>query len=234
MALSDITYAKGDPADNPSPIEETYIDGKGRSQYKVTRVLLSTAPTTDASTIAQVHNGAPLKRLISQGRGVNGAEAVFTAIYDTNVVGGETQVEEAMKPQQMWVANPSGKLYWPDGKRLRQDEFGAEYPIFGWTYVLEYTSLLSMPSFAAGSIGGCIAGGMNSSFGSFGAETLLYGSPAISSVAKMGSGKRYSATYSYAFNPFGWNKWWCARAGGWYNLYFDKNAGTRYIYYPLV
>jgi hypothetical protein len=236
MAISNITFEAGTAADNPSPIEEQYIDEKDYIQYRVWQEFLSTAPTTDSTLVPSSYNGAPLRRLRSQGRGRDGIEAVFSAYYDTKGTPdpyGTALVEEII-PQQMWISNPWGKLYWPNGKRLRQDEFGQEYPLLGWAYRATYTNLLSAPSISSSSVGGCIAAGLNTMYGACGPETLLFGTPKLTAAAKVGSGKRYGAVYSYAFNPNGWNKWWNVRAAAWQSLYLDKVAGTRYIYYKLI
>ena len=234
MAINNITYELGNPADNPSPIEEQYLDEKGRPQYRVWLKYLSTAPTTDGSLVPYVYNGAPINSLLSQGRGKDGVEAVFNAFYDTKHKGlsSATTISEEMEPQQMWIANPSARLYWANGKRMLTREMGREYPLYGWTYILKYENLLSAPSANSSKVGGCIASGLNTAYGALGAETCLFGSPSLSSFSKMGGGTRYGATYRYAYNPNGWNKWWNARAGIWSNLYF-KN-GVRYIYHPLV
>jgi len=236
MALPDITFAIGNPADNISPIERWYEDEKGHTQFRAIRKILCTSPATAIPDVVAEGSwyGAPLRDAVAQGRGQNNAQAVVTATYDTKGIQkvNGTYIDESMAPRQIWIAAPTkGKLEWADGKRVT-DTHG--YDLLAWTYILHNARMLACPSVPLNYIGSCNASGKACSLLSytFGIGYVLFGAPTVSAHAEMGNGTRYSAVYQHGIHPYSWNSWYHVENAAWEPLYHPN--GDRYYQYPLI
>ena len=234
----EIIFADGkQPGENISPIETWYEDEKGRMQFHAQKVFLSDSPSTAIPDCPDPYPAMPqawIRKVVARGRGVDNAQVVVVADYDTKgmVRGESSAIDEAMSPQQFWISAPIAcKLRWANKKYVTD---AMAYNLLGWAYELKYTGLLSAPAISLSQLGCCSGGGTACTVlpYSFPAEHVLFGAPAVSAHAEMGKGRRFSAIFRHLISPVGWNKWWHAENGAWEYLYTDKKATTRYIQYP--
>lgn len=254
-SYTEITH-EGRYGESPQP--EWYLDAKLRWQFRAVRIL-ECAWTDRAALIADLMTQAGgsyphadgteyayARSIKPLGFGQTGGTAtlisydkaaveVFYSTEGPRWING-TYIDESMAPQQFWVHPPGGKLYWSNDDLLTDEERTTPIPFLGWEWNLTLGRLLTLPTTSQSYFGTCNNAAKSCYYLGlqFATQTVLYGPPTISSHSEMGGGTRYTAHYSHAIRPHGWNKFWHSKTAAWEYLYLAKNATNIYYAYPVL